>query len=374
MLNKLFIATGIFHPESGGPATYLHEILPHLQEKNWDVRLLTYGDSQKSNYLYPVKRIPRQMYPIRLTQYGISSRINLQWADLVYTHTIDLPLWGNRHAPRIIKIVGDQAWERCVRKGWIPPDMNIDDFQEYSGNWQVRWQKQSRSKQVQAMDGVIVPSQYLKQMVMGWGVDEEKIHVVYNALPEQPDLTISQTDAREQLGWDDRPTMLTVARLHPWKGVDHLITALQDLPDVRLIVAGDGPDLVRLKSLVSTLSDRVTFLGQVPHEKIFQLMRAADGVALYSGYEGLSHTILESLRVGTPVLASHKGGNPEVVQDGINGVLVPYIDIAALKEGIQRLLENRTDYQRNTHIGIERFTFEKMVEDTDAILKLFLRH
>ena len=371
-MSNLFVASGIFHPESGGPATYLKEILPHLQTCGWDVRLLSYGDSDLSDYPYRVTRIPRQFYPVRLTRYGLASRAGLQWADLTYVHTIDLPLWGSHHAPRVIKIVGDQAWERCVRKGWIRPDMNIDDFQHSDGNWQVQWQKRSRSSQVQSMDGVIVPSNYLKQMVIGWGVPESKIHVVYNALPSQPDLSASQADMRRELGWDDRPTLLTVARLHLWKGVDHLITVLRDMPDVQLIVAGDGPDLPRLRSLAEPLGERVTFLGQIAHEQVLRLMRAADGLVLYSGYEGLSHTLLESLQVGTPVLASDKGGNPEVVQDDVNGVLVPYVDLPALRKGIQRLLDKRDIYARNTHVGMERFQFQTMVQETDRVLKSFL--
>lgn len=370
---KLLIASGIFHPESGGPATYLHDILPHLQTHHWDVRLLSYGDSTLSDYPYPVTRIPRQTYPVRVAKYGLASRQLLSWADLTYIHTIDLPLWGSRHAPRVIKIVGDQAWERCIRKAWIPADMNIDDFQTYEGNFQVRWQKNSRSKQVRAMDGVIVPSHYLKRMVMGWGVDESKIHVIYNALPSQPDLQETQAEIRRQLGWDDRPTLLTVARLHPWKGIDHTLTALQKLPDVRFVVAGEGPDLSQLKALAEPIADRVTFLGQVPHDDIFRLMRAADGLVLYSGYEGLSHTLLESLQVGTPVLASDKGGNPEVVQHGLNGLLVPYVDVEALRDGIQQLLDKRTDYAQHTYVGMERFTFQTMVEQTDQTLTQFLR-
>lgn len=370
---KLFVASGIFHPESGGPATYLKEILPHLQVLGWDVRLLTFGDSTLVDYPYPVQRIPRRFYPLRMIDYGRVSRAGLAWADVTYTHTIDLPLWGSKHAPRIIKIVGDQAWERCIRKGWIPPDMNVDDFQDYRGNWQVNWQKSSRSRQVRAMDGVIVPSEYLKRMVMGWEVSPEKIHVIYNALPPADTLTETQSDVRQALGWDDRPTLLTVARLHPWKGVDHVLDVLPDLPDARLVVAGAGPDLPRLKSLAQPLGDRVSFLGQVPHEQVARLMRAADGVVLYSGYEGLSHTLLESLRAGTPVLASDKGGNPEVVQDDINGVLVPYVDLPALREGIQRLLDKRDYYARHTQSGMERFTFDTMVTQTDQILRGYIK-
>ncbi len=331
---------------------------------------MTYGDSQLSDYPYAVTRIPRQAYPLRLSKYGLASRELLSWADLTYIHTIDLPLWGSRHAPRIIKIVGDQAWERCIRKGWIPPDMNIDDFQTYEGNWQVRWQKQSRSKQVKAMDGVIVPSQYLKSVVMGWGIEESKIHVVYNALPEQSN---NGNQAEElPIKIDKHPTLLTVARLHPWKGIDHLITALQSIPDVQLIVAGDGPDMPRLQSLAKPLAERITFLGQIPHEQVLQLMRAVDGVALYSGYEGLSHTLLESLQVGTPILASDKGGNPEVVQHDVNGLLVPYVDISALKQSIEKFLLHHERYKKNTHIGLDRFTLEAMVTQTDKTLTSFL--
>ena len=361
-----------FTRNPGGPATYLKEILPHLQDQGWDIRLLSYGDSTISVYPYPVHRIARQTYPIRLAKYGLASRSGLAWADLTYIHTIDLPLWGSHHAPRVMKVVGDQAWERCIRKGWIPHDLNIDDFQSYDGNWQVNWQKRSRSKQVQAVDGVIVPSEYLKQMVIGWGIDPSKIHVVYNALPVQPSVQESQADIRTALDWDDRPTLLTVARLHPWKGIDHVIHVLKDMPDVRLIVAGDGPDRSRLEMLAKPLADRVTFLGQVTHEKVFRLMRASDGLILYSGYEGLSHTILESLQVGTPMLASNKGGNPEVVQNDVNGVLVPYIDLSALREGIQRLLDKRDNYAQNTGIGMERFRFQTMVSETDKVLKSFL--
>src|SRR5688572_8460814 len=58
--NNLFIAAGIFHPEPGGPATYLHELLPALQQRDWSVRVLTYGDDPAATYPYPLTRIPRR--------------------------------------------------------------------------------------------------------------------------------------------------------------------------------------------------------------------------------------------------------------------------------------------------------------------------
>ena len=101
-------------------------------------------------------------------------------------------------------------------------------------------------------------------------------------------------------------------------------------------------------------------------------MLAADGLLLYSGYEGLSHTILESLRLGTPVLASAVGGNVEIVRHGVNGILAPHVDIAALRRGIKQLVENRERYAANCMAGLEQFSFEKMAVETDRLLRRLL--
>ncbi|RMG81286.1 MAG: glycosyltransferase family 4 protein [Chloroflexi bacterium] len=374
--NRLLVATGIFHPEAGGPATYLYRLLPQLQQHGWDIRVLTYGDAPVDGYPYEVQRIPRVFLPLRLWHYNRAVRPLLRWSDLVYAHMVDLPLWGDRHAPRVLKVVGDQAWERAVRSGWVSPTTDIDRFQVQRYSVQAEFFKRNRARQVRAMDGVIVPSEYLRRMVIGWGVAPEKVKVIYNALPpelERP--TQTQTEARTELNLpQDAPLLLTVARLTAWKGVDHLITALKQVKDVHLLVAGDGPERPRLEQLAASLQGRVHFLGRVPHERILLYMRAADYVALYSGYEGLSHTLLESLYVGTPVIASDKGGNPEVVQHEVNGLLVPYVDVAALTTTLQGAFsgDTRQKLAANTHHGMERFYFERMIEATAMHLASFL--
>ena len=380
MTPKLFIASGIFHPESGGPATYLHELLPRLQARGWQVRLLTYGDATATvRYPYAVQRVPRRAYPLRMGGYALAALQNLRWADVVYAHTIDLPLLPVGAAPRIIKIVGDQAWERCMRKGWIAPDADIDAFQHEAHSALVAGQQRSRSRQVQAMQGVIVPSQYLRCMVQGWGVPDERIHVIYNALPALPDdLPTSQVAARAALALDAGPTVFTAARLERWKGVDHLIRALAQVPDVRLLVAGDGAELPRLQALAAELklldAGRVQFLGRLPRRDVYTYMLAADYFALYSGYEGLPHTLLECLQIGTPVIASDKGGNPEVVQHDVNGLLVPYVDVDTLAQTLRDALtgDTRSRLAAGTANGLERFDFGAMVRQTHDVLSSYL--
>ena len=369
---KLFLASGIFHPEPGGPATYLKTLLPALQESGWDLRVLTYGDDHQHTYSYPVTRIRRQRFPLRYARYALAARRHLAWADLVFAQTIDLPLWDARRLPRVIKIVGDQAWERCVRKRWIPPHISIDEFQAFAGDARVRWQKRARTRQIRAMDAIIAPSHYLRQLVISWGIVPAKVYVIHNALSPPTAPRQSRADIRTELGWTDGPTLITVARLQPWKGIDHLIAALSQLPDLRLVVVGDGPDRARLEALARPLGKRVTFTGLLAASEAHRLMAAADGLALYSGYEGLSHTLLESLQLGTPVLASDIGGNREIVSHGVNGLLIPHVDVSALRWGIQQLLERRDEFAANSRCGLERFSFRKMAGATDALLRSLL--
>jgi glycosyltransferase involved in cell wall biosynthesis len=371
---KLFIAAGIFHPEAGGPATYLHEILPELQIRGWEVRALTYGDAPTSGYPYPLTRIPRRALPLRLAGYARSAWPLLRWADLVYVHTLDLPLLDWR-ARRVVKIVGDQAWERAIRKGWIPPTEDIDMFQTKHYGGAAAAQQLTRARQVRAVDGVIVPSEYLKRMVVGWGVPAERVHVIYNALPpDHAAVKMTQAEARASLRLPDAPTVLTAARLTPWKGVDHLIAALRAVPDVCLLVAGEGEMLPALREQARDLGERVVFLGKVNRAALAVYMRAADYLALYSGYEGLSHTLLESLNAGTPVIASAKGGNPEVVRHGVNGLLVPYVDVEALAAALTEAFRPgvRAALAANSAQGMERFDFRTMVQRTDATLREYL--
>ncbi len=372
---RLFVATGIFHPDSGGPATYLYHLLPEIVARGHQVRVLAFGDAPSDGYPYTLRRIPRRARPIRWTEYARAARAEMRRADLVFVNSLGLPLLDGGDVPRVFKVVSDVAWERANNRGWIAPSVDVETFQRQRYTPKVELLKRLRTFQLRHADRVIVPSQYIHRLVVGWGMPEERVHVIYNALsPDTVASALSQSEARAQLGLDaERPILLTVARLIPLKGIDHTIHVLQEMPDVQYLIAGDGPDAPRLQSLVESthVADRVTFLGRVPHQHLAHYFRAADYTVLYSAQEGLSHVLLESLLAGTPIIASDRGGNPEVVQDGVNGLLVPYGDEEALAETLRQALsgERRARLAAQTHVGLERFSWPALVEQTVALLE-----
>ena len=371
---RLFVASGIFHPEPGGPATYLFRLLPELQARGHEVRLLTFGDAPVEGYPYPVRRIPRRFLPLRFADYARAARPLAQWSDLIFINSLGLPLVGLPPRPRVLKVVGDLAWERAVNRGWIPPTEDIDAFQTRRYAWQVMLLKRQRSREVRRADALIVPSEYLRWMVIGWGAPPERVTVIFNALaPDAAASTRSPDDARSELGLPPGPLLLTVARLTAWKGVDSLLRALARVPDVRLLIAGDGPEEARLRALAGSLrlGERAQFLGRVDRARLATYFRAADYTTLYSGYEGLPHVLLESLLSGTPVIASDKGGNPEVVRHGENGLLVPYPDEDALVAALETAFsgDTRVRLAAGTGAGLERFRWPALVEQTAALLE-----
>lgn len=372
---RIFIASGIFHPESGGPATYLHHLLPDLQKRGHDVTALTFGDSVSDwQYPYSLTRIPRRGYLMRQWDYYHAAARLWPGHDVAYIHSLGLPLPGGVR-PRIGKIVGDVAWERAINRGWVPANTDIDDFQQQRYQLQIEINKLLRAREAQRLDAIITPSHYLKRLVAGWGVDPAKIMVIYNALERGLDPDETQSEARQKLKLPDVPLVLTPARLTAWKGIDHSLHALAAVRDIYLIIAGDGPCRARWEHLAETfnVSQRVHFLGSVPHPQLAQYYRAADYTLLYSGYEGLSHTLLESLAAGTPVIASDKGGNPEIVQHGQNGILAPYPDPQALATALQDAFSpgRREQLRQNTNRGLERFERQNMVDQTVGILSSF---
>ncbi len=161
---------------------------------------------------------------------------------------------------------------------------------------------------------IITVSAGLRDALIGLGAPPEKITVLRNGV----DLTLFRPAdrglARAALGLTG-PTLLSVGALIPRKGHDRTIATLPHLPDVTLLIAGEGPERNRLERLAQTLNvgARVKFLGAWPHHRLAALYSAADLSILASSREGWANVLLESMACGTPVVASPIPGNTEII-------------------------------------------------------------
>jgi glycosyltransferase involved in cell wall biosynthesis len=142
----------------------------------------------------------------------------------------------------------------------------------------------------------------------------------------------------------NRQTLLFMGRLDRYKGIHLLIEALASLrvkyPAVRLCLAGEGEERERLQRMVEKhrLTDSVEFVGWVAERAKTAAWERAGIYALPSYIEGLPMTVLEAMAAGVPVVATRVGGVPELVTDGVNGILIEPGDAAALTAALDRLL------------------------------------
>jgi phosphatidyl-myo-inositol alpha-mannosyltransferase len=150
--------------------------------------------------------------------------------------------------------------------------------------------------------------------------------------------------------------LLFVGRLHPRKGFAVAVAAFgriaPDEPGLRLVVAGDGADRAVLGGLAPEIKERIVMLGSVPNRELPRIHAACDVfVAPNTGGESFGVVLIEAMAAGLPVVASDIPGYDEVVTDGVDGLLVPARDPAALAAAVAGLLGDPAEAARLAAAG-----------------------
>lgn len=380
---RICIVSGIFYPEIGGPATHLYNLCFELVKNGNEICVISYGDIKEDcNYPFPIKRISRKTpFLLRLLKFTYQVIKIGKNCDVFYVDHYGFPaalvnLFLRK--PMIIRICGDFAWEYACRHKLTTE--NINEFQNKKHSLSVEIMKAIQYFYTKRANRVIVPSNYLKSIVSGWGIPSHKIDIVYNALREADfRISLSQAEARKEIGANSGMLMLVIARLVPWKGIDGLIKILPRFnKETQLMVVGDGPDMPRLRNLVYSLGmgKQVIFKGQILHHRVSLYLRAADIFMLPSLYEGLPHTILEAMIVGIPIVATNIGGIPEIIEDGKEGFLFEPGDSSGLEKLINRLAGERFTTLRlvnNAKEKIKQFNWDTLAEKIIRILDLAVK-
>jgi glycosyltransferase involved in cell wall biosynthesis len=235
--------------------------------------------------------------------------------------------------PLVVKLVSDEVFERQQRSGRFTG--TLEEFQA-QGGVRVSFLGRTRNRALRQARHVFCPSAYLRGIALAWGLDPERVSVLPNPSPEVPSLP-PRDELRTALGLEG-DVLAFAGRLGPQKSLGVALEALARAPGVTLAIAGDGPERPALekRSRELGLDGRARFLGSVDRDAVLRLFRAADASLLSSSWENFPHTIVESLAVGTPVIATAVGGVPEVVRDGENGLLVAPGNPDALAETVAR--------------------------------------
>lgn len=240
-------------------------------------------------------------------------------------------------------------------------------------------------------DRVVVNADAIRRWLVAQGLDGRAISLIPNGLDMTPFDTVARsTTVRRELGLPaGAPVVLLIARLNALKGIDDFLDAsarvARATPAARFVIVGDSwvarrgqvvADQAYREALAGRLAalgleGRVVFTGF--RTDVAALLAEAAVSVLPSHSEGLSNTLLESMGAGVPVVATDIGGNPEVVEQGVTGFLVPPHDPPSLADAIVKLLVDRDLAERFGAAGrrraLDHFSLDRMIARTEQLYR-----
>ncbi|HUD02682.1 MAG TPA: glycosyltransferase [Candidatus Paceibacterota bacterium] len=332
---RILIATPLYPPDVGGPATdaaCMKETLP------------TFGVSVDMVPFSRVRHLPRG---IRHLKYFMLLFMRAFRADTIIamdTVSVGLPavfaaaLTGR---PLVVRIPGDYAWEQGKQRFGI--EDSLDEFQLRTYSWRVEFLRRVQRFVVRSATMVLVPSRYFEGVVSHWGIKSDRVRCLYLGVDLPPSI---ETPKHVLAGH----IMVSAGRLVPWKGFSMLIGLLPTLPDWNLVIVGDGPERMPLEQQAKKLGvqGRVLFTGALSRKKMLGWCKVADAFVLNTSFESFSFQIVEAMMVGVPVITTRIGSIPELIDDDKEGVLLAPNDAKAFKEAIASIKSDPEKWHERT--------------------------
>lgn len=213
------------------------------------------------------------------------------------------------------------------------------------------------------VDAYIAPSRFCADYMVAGGLPAEKVRVVANSLARDPGMRTERADYA-----------LFAGRLSPEKGVLEMLQVWQQLPDIPLVIVGDGPLFGELYRLAESSNGKVKLVGQLsPDETLHNIQRARFIVFPSRWYEPFGMGLLEAAACGVPAVASRIGGIPEIVADGKTGLLFDPDNFADMAKQIRWAWSHPAEMEEMGHAArqryLEKFTAEKSFQ---ALMNLCL--
>jgi len=367
---RVVMLSNSFPPQIGGIQEHVSNLAQTLARQGHQLKIVTVrrnkSERVRDNFAgLDVVRVPQLNLPKTLTaQYLaittallIAMRLRGQ-ADVVHYHTF----WPD-------------AFTAFVVNKFVPTVYTAHESRFLLMAEQPRsrrWLKLA----LRPFQGVLAPSTELLEVTRQLGVSPEKSAFIANAVDARkfrPDVSSESVRARYGVP-ADHCLILCPRRLVPKNGLEFLIESLPSIrrcfSGVSVLIAGDGPEREKLEARVRELGlgDSVIFAGSQNNDELPEFYAAADVVAIPSLKEATSIAGLEAMASACAVVATNVGGLPEIIEDGVSGLLVPPRDPEALAQAITRLIETP---ELRKQLGLaararveQKFTWEQVASET----------
>ena len=367
MDKKIKIAFISYGLDVGGIETLILEICKRLPSDRYSLCVCEFQGNGK---------LQKEFEEAGVEVYTVKKTRNLDWAlpfklarlfkqqhiDIVHAHGQSPWLYAG--------IAAKLAGVPVVYTEHTTPDVTINQ------NIQ-RWKKIEKVLSMITARITTVSDSIAGYMVNEAGISAKKVKVIYNGIDAKIyDRQVDVYAKRKELGINEADLVIgSVASLLPKKDPETLLKAfklvIQKVPYAKLVMVGDGPLKDSLWSMVNSLllNDKVIFLGN--RRDVPELLKIFDVFALSSVKEGLPIAALEAMASGLAVVATDVDGNPEVVQHGKTGFIVPARNPEALADSIVKLLLDRNEAKKMGVLAQEMvkeyFSFEKMIAEYENI-------
>ncbi|MEW6990606.1 glycosyltransferase family 4 protein [Colwelliaceae bacterium 6441] len=312
---------GPLPPPAGGMANQTRKLAEFLREEGIDVNIIQVNPAYFPAF---VEKIPVVRAGFRLLQYFVSLFKELKKAQVVHIMANSGWSWHLFAAPAI----------------WVARLMGKPVVLNYRGGYAKDffdkswfWVKPSLSRCQQ----ILVPSAFLEEVFSEFGHRAEVVPNVLDQLKFYPKDKVFETQA---------PHIIVTRNLELIYDVETAIKGFaivqKSYPNAILSVAGTGPELSALQTLVKQLNleTNVTFVGRLSPEEIANLYRNADVMINTSIVDNSPNSIIESLACGTPVVSTNVGGIPKLVSDQVDAILVEPKQADAIGAGVLKLIQD----------------------------------
>jgi L-malate glycosyltransferase len=305
---------------------------------------------------------PRGLYQLaRLAAY-----LQREKFDVVHTHD----LWTNLMGVVAARMAGVPAIVSSRR--------DLAHFDWYQGrrrNWLRR---------IQNLSGVVLANAtpIRDALIADDGFAPEKLRVIHNGV-DTAKFQRGRRD-RERLfpGLQNQKLVVLVGNMHtdvkghPWL-IEAAPAVLKEFPQTRFVFAGDGDSRPAFEQQAAKLGLQSNFMFLGRRSDIPDVLASCDIAVLPSRAEGLPNAVLEYMAAGLPAIASRVGGNAELVEDGVTGLLVPPEDSSAIAAALLRLLRDpelsRKMAENGRKVAVENYSFERLIREVDALYTELLR-